>query len=124
MSQADNYISFHDLTPEARFLWASPSVYDVLGYEPEELIGVSVYDIVCLADHSEGREFHKESFMSDLVASQMVVRYKTKDGRPVHSVSVFSLCYDFVVNSVTALDSTAEACKWFMRESTCVTDEL
>jgi PAS domain S-box-containing protein len=111
MFQADNFFAFHDLTPEGRILWVSPSIYDVLGYEPEELVGVSGYDLLCPDDHAEGKEIHKETCMSDLVASQMFTRFKAKDGRAVHSMSVFSLCYDFVINSVTVLDSTVEMCK-------------
>ncbi|KAI8357486.1 hypothetical protein B0O80DRAFT_496245 [Mortierella sp. GBAus27b] len=107
--RADNYITFHDLTPEGRILWASPSVYDVLGYDPDELVGVVGYDIVLPADHEEGREFHRENFFNDLVASQIVVRYKAKDGQPVHCVSVISMCYDFVINSTTMLDTGGEA---------------
>ncbi|KAF9366730.1 hypothetical protein BGX34_009570 [Mortierella sp. NVP85] len=109
MSQAPNFISFHDLSPEARILWASPTVYDALGYEPEELAGKCGYDLVYPEDCSEGKEFHKESFIHDLVASQLIVRYKAKDGRPVPCLCVVSLCYDFAVNSTTVLDPGAES---------------
>jgi PAS domain S-box-containing protein len=111
MSRAANFISFHDLSPEGRILWASPSIFDALGYELEELVGRCGYDIVYPEDYTQGKEFHKESFINDLVASQIVVRYKAKDGRPVHCLCVVSLCYDFAVNSVTILDDAAEACK-------------
>ncbi|KAK3825267.1 MAG: hypothetical protein J3Q66DRAFT_436381 [Benniella sp.] len=106
---APNFISFHDLSPEARILWASPTVYDALGYEPEELAGKCGYDLVYPEDYSEGKEFHKESFIHDLVASQLIVRYKAKDGRPVPCLCVVSLCYDFAVNSTTVLNSGAES---------------
>ncbi|KAF9360597.1 hypothetical protein BGX34_007685, partial [Mortierella sp. NVP85] len=109
MSRAANFISFHDLSPEGRILWASPSIFDALGYELEELVGRCGYDIVYPEDYTQGKEFHKESFINDLVASQIVVRYKAKDGRPVHCLCVVSLCYDFAVNSVTILDEAAEA---------------
>ncbi|KAK3825268.1 MAG: hypothetical protein J3Q66DRAFT_384514 [Benniella sp.] len=109
MPQTVSFISFHDLSTDGRFLWASPTVYDVLGYEAEELVGRCGYDIVYPEDQSQGKEFHKETFINDLVASQIVVRYRGKDGRPVPCVCVISLCYDFLVNSATVLDQTAEA---------------
>ncbi|KAF9973364.1 hypothetical protein BGZ65_009307 [Modicella reniformis] len=109
MFRADGFISFHDLTPQARYLWASPTIYDVLGYEPEELFGVPAYDIVIPDDIPDSRDFHKENLMNDLVASQIVVRHRAKDGRPVHCLAVISLCYDFLVNCATLLDSDAEA---------------
>lgn len=112
MTRAVNFISFHDLSPDAHFLWASPTVYEALGYEPEELVGMGTYDLVYPEDHLQGKEFHKESFINDLVASQIVVRYKAKDGRPVTCLCVVSLCYDFAINSATVLDQSAKVCKW------------
>jgi len=114
MSQTVSFISFHDLSTDGRFLWASPTVYDVLGYEAEELVGRCGYDIVYPEDLSQGKEFHKETFINDLVASQIVVRYRAKDGRPVPCLCVISLCYDFLVNSATVLDQAAEACKFWI----------
>jgi PAS domain S-box-containing protein len=108
--RADNFISFHDLTPEARFLWASPTVYDLLGFEPDDLIGLPAYDIVLPVDIADSKTAHKENVMNDLVATQVVVRYKRKDGQTILFASLFSLCYDFIVHCATMLDPGAEAC--------------
>lgn len=64
LMQAANFITFMDLTPEARILWASSGVYDILGYEPDELVGMHGYNIVFPEDHSEGEKYHKEFFFS------------------------------------------------------------
>ncbi|KAF9982304.1 hypothetical protein BGZ65_003015 [Modicella reniformis] len=109
MFQADNFISFHDLTPEAHYLWASPTIYDVLGYEPEEVVGMRAYNYIFSDDIADSRTAHKENLINDLVASQIVLRYKDKDNRPVYCACVFSLCYDFIVNCATMLDPGAEA---------------
>jgi len=111
MVQAVNFISFHDLTPEGHYIWASPTVYEVLGYDQEDLVGVPGYNIIYPDDMAESKAVHKENLFNDLVASQIVVRYKGKDGRPVPCACVFSLCYDFIVNCATLLDPSAEACK-------------
>ncbi|KAF9932297.1 hypothetical protein BGZ65_004531, partial [Modicella reniformis] len=102
-------IGFDSMVIKARFLWISPTVYDVLGYEPEELFGEPGYNIVFPGEIPEIRTFHKENLINDLVASQIVLRYKGKDGRPVHCLVVISLCYDFIVNCATSLDPDAGA---------------
>ncbi|KAK3825181.1 MAG: hypothetical protein J3Q66DRAFT_327161 [Benniella sp.] len=109
MTQAPNFFAFLDLALDSRFLWVSPSVYDALGYEPEELVGMNGYDIVYPDDHEQGKEFHKQSFVHDLVAAQIVARCKAKDGRAVLCLCVISLCYDFSISCVTVLDHSAEA---------------
>ncbi|HEX2167222.1 MAG TPA: PAS domain S-box protein [Longimicrobiales bacterium] len=50
-------ISLHDET--GVFLYASPSVTDLLGYEPRELIGRSVYELVVEEDVGTLREAHE-----------------------------------------------------------------
>ncbi|KAK3825187.1 MAG: hypothetical protein J3Q66DRAFT_327178 [Benniella sp.] len=105
----NTFISFHDLTLEARFLWASPAIFDLLGYEPEDLSGVGVYEIIFPEDVPDGRTAHKENVMNELVATQVVVRYKHKDGHFVHFLACFGICYDFVLNVATMLDLSAEA---------------
>jgi PAS domain-containing protein len=109
LMQAANFILFLDLSPEGRILWASPGVYEILGYEPEELVGMRGYDILYPEDHSEGKKYHKESFVHDLIASQMIVRNKAKDGLPC--LCVANLCYDFFVTCTTILDPSTVSCK-------------
>ncbi|KAG0285778.1 hypothetical protein BGZ98_005327, partial [Dissophora globulifera] len=101
----DNFISFYDLTPEGRFLWLSPTVYDVLGYTPDELVGVAAYDLVNAEDIVQVRVSHKENLLNDLVASQTTLRLMAKDGHYVQCVTVHSLCYDFLVGCVTMVHS-------------------
>ncbi|KAG0237539.1 hypothetical protein B0O80DRAFT_289164 [Mortierella sp. GBAus27b] len=109
MFRTDNFITFNDLTPEARFLWVSPSTHDILGYDPEELLGTCGYNIVYPDDYAETKDFQREYIMSDLVASQIIVRINTKDGRVLLGLGFASVCYDFAVACVTILDSNAEA---------------
>ncbi|KAF9317463.1 hypothetical protein BG003_000725 [Podila horticola] len=107
MFHVDSYISFHDLSTEGRFLWASPSITDCLGYDPEELVGKPSYSIIYPDDIPLTRVAHQENLMNDLVASQIVVRFIGKDGRPIACVSNFSLCYDYIVNCTSLVDATA-----------------
>ncbi|KAG0311703.1 hypothetical protein BGZ99_009979, partial [Dissophora globulifera] len=121
MFQPDNFIAFHDLTPEARFLWLSPSIYDVVGYTPDELVGRPGYDIVSKEDTSQTRVAHKENFISDLVASQVTLRVIAKDGHFVPCVSVISLCYDFLISWVTMVHPDPGSYKLLRTQSTAMT---
>ncbi|KAI8358107.1 hypothetical protein B0O80DRAFT_274238 [Mortierella sp. GBAus27b] len=109
MAHTDSFIAFGDLSAAGRILWMSPNVYNILGYEPEELIGLPGYEVISPDDHANTREFQKEYVMNDLIASQMVARFKTKDGPPTLGVAVVSICYDFSVAIVSVLDSGVEA---------------
>ncbi|KAG0224077.1 hypothetical protein BGX31_008219 [Mortierella sp. GBA43] len=100
MTQADNFISFHDLSSDSRFLWVSPSAYDVLGYEPEELIGRPGRDVIFPGDHTDSKQFRnelkEENALNDLINSQIIIRFRTKDGRILTGVGTISFCYDFI----------------------------
>ncbi|KAG0245842.1 hypothetical protein B0O80DRAFT_274097 [Mortierella sp. GBAus27b] len=121
MFSADNYISFHDLTLGANFLWVSPSVQDVLGYTPEDLIGCPTYDYIHPEDIPLTKVTHKENLKNDLVASQIVIRYIAKDGRFIPCIAVFGLCYDFIFNCATLLDPNVYAYKQLRAHSTAMT---
>ncbi|KAF9955361.1 hypothetical protein BGZ72_003813, partial [Mortierella alpina] len=43
--------------------------------------------------------------MNDMVASQLMVRYRHKNGTIVSVMCVFSVCYEFIVNCATALST-------------------
>ncbi|KAF9959407.1 hypothetical protein BGZ70_008861 [Mortierella alpina] len=108
MEEALSYISLHDLTPEARYLWASPSIEDCVGYSPEELVGLPPYDFAIKDDIPLSRVTHQEN---DMVASQLMVRYRHKNGSIVSVMCVFSVCYEFIVNCATALSADGMSCK-------------
>ncbi|KAI9145018.1 hypothetical protein BKA69DRAFT_1052600 [Paraphysoderma sedebokerense] len=70
-----SFISFHDFSPRATFLYVSPSVYDILGFKPEEMIGTSTYDYVWPPDWEVGSRLHREIIGFDKVAVLTIVRY-------------------------------------------------
>ncbi|KAF9955360.1 hypothetical protein BGZ72_003812 [Mortierella alpina] len=99
-----DFISFHDLTPRAHFLWASPSIEDCLGYTSEEIVNLSPYDLIINDDLPSTKTTHAENILNDMVASQATIRYRHKDGSSVTVLCVFSVCYEFTVNCVTVLE--------------------
>jgi PAS domain S-box-containing protein len=58
----------HDLTPSATVLFASASVEDVLGYEPEEVVGSSCFDYFHPDELPFARDKHGESIKFDNAA--------------------------------------------------------
>ncbi|KAI8349009.1 hypothetical protein B0O80DRAFT_461921 [Mortierella sp. GBAus27b] len=85
------------------------NAYDVLGYEPEDVVGRPGYELMSPDDHANIKDFRKEYFKNDLIACQTAVRLKRKDGVFLSCVMLGSLCYDFAVATITILDSGAEA---------------
>ncbi|KAF9273133.1 hypothetical protein BGZ68_001773 [Mortierella alpina] len=100
----ENFISFHDLTPAAHFLWASSSIEDCLGYTPEEIINVSPYDLLIKDDIPITQTAHTENVLNDMVATQVTVRYRHKDGSAVPVLCIFSVCYEYIVTCITVLE--------------------
>ncbi|KAF9296826.1 hypothetical protein BGZ88_011784 [Linnemannia elongata] len=105
--QANNFISIHDLTPEGRTLWVSASITDCLGYTPEEFLQVTTYELLHPDDVELASVAHREHVLNDMVATQIVLRFRAKDGSYVANTSFFSLCYDFIVNCTTIVDPAA-----------------
>lgn len=58
----------HDLTPSATVLFASASIEDVLGYEPEEVVGSSCFDYFHPDELPFARDKHGESIQFDNAA--------------------------------------------------------
>ncbi|KAG0204317.1 hypothetical protein BGX28_003712 [Mortierella sp. GBA30] len=106
MFQDDNFISFHDLTPEGHFLWASPSVTTILGYDPEEIAGTPAYDVIHKDDIAYVKVAHQENVLNELVGTQVVLRFKHKAGSWIPCMVLFSLCYDYIVTCSTVINAT------------------
>ncbi|KAG0291699.1 hypothetical protein BGZ96_004908 [Linnemannia gamsii] len=105
--QANNFISIHDLTPEGRTLWVSDSIYDCLGYTPEEFLQTTTYELLHPDDVAIASVTHREHVLNDMVATQIVLRFRAKDGTYVANTSLFSVCYDFIINCTTIVDPAA-----------------
>jgi PAS domain S-box-containing protein len=65
----------HDLSPLAMVLYASHSIEDVLGYEPEEVVGKSCFDYFHPDELPFARAKHDESIHFDNAAVLSYCRY-------------------------------------------------
>ncbi|KAG0236555.1 hypothetical protein BGW42_003210 [Actinomortierella wolfii] len=106
MFQVNNFISFHDLTPDANFLWASSSITDCLGYEPEEVVGIPAYSLlVDIGNLGDIKTAHKVNVEEEKVGSQVFTHFTCKDGTTKPCTVMFSLCYDYIVACTTIIDA-------------------
>ncbi|KAF9951163.1 hypothetical protein BGZ72_007242 [Mortierella alpina] len=104
MFLVDNFISFHDLSPDGCFLWASSSITACLGYEPEEIIGIPAYDVIHSDDIAYVKVTHQENVLNEMVGTQVILRFKHKNGTFIPCMVIFSLCYDYIVTCSTVID--------------------
>ncbi|KAF9907375.1 hypothetical protein EC991_011024 [Linnemannia zychae] len=121
MFEVDNFISFHDLSPNGTFIWTSPSVTAILGYEHEEIEGVPAYDVMHKDDIAYCRLTHQENVLNDMVGTQIVVRFKHKDGSYVPCMVIFSVCFDYIVTCSTVIDTAQEAFRKVYTHSAAMT---
>ncbi|KAF9971855.1 hypothetical protein BGZ73_005110 [Actinomortierella ambigua] len=108
MFQVNNFISFHDLTPDANFLWASSSITDCIGFEPEEVVGIPAYSFLRDSSSNLGniRTAHKVNVEQEKVGSQIITHFICKDGSTKPCTVMFSVCYDYIVTCTTVIDAS------------------
>lgn len=101
-------IIIYDNTASASVLFASDSVYEVLGYKPEELSGFHGYKLT----HPDEREalgiIHNANVVEERMSSVTEYRSLRKDGTYVELDAIVHYCYDTIVSTnfiVTSQDS-------------------
>ena len=89
-----SFLSIHDLSPgmrllswsflnkflEGKYLWASPAIVDVLGYEPHEVVGQSAYKFFHPLEIAAVEKLHRSNLAQERVACQILFRARHKNG--------------------------------------------
>ena len=107
----------HDLSPNAIVLYASDSIDDVLGYDPEEVVGKSCFDYFHPDELPFARDKHGESIQFDnaavmsycryvplsisLIISSLICSLKNKQGAWIKCECVFTIVYDVFIAATT-----------------------
>ncbi|KAG0201237.1 hypothetical protein BGX28_005886 [Mortierella sp. GBA30] len=117
MFERNGFILFTDLTPNSKCLWASTSIEDCLGYQPEEIIGMSGFDFYFPEDVPTIKGYLGEILANDLVASQSILRYRRKDGSAVMALGIGSICHEFVVCYIVSVEADGMSCPPFRSHS-------
>ncbi|KAF9525481.1 hypothetical protein CPB83DRAFT_859319 [Crepidotus variabilis] len=74
-----SFIGIVDFSQEARWLYMTPSVADLLGFEPNELIGRPSLDLVHPDEFSQIRKLHYDTIQQDKAAVLVYLRMRHKD---------------------------------------------
>lgn len=101
-------MSFSDLNPEATILYASQSVAEVLGYEPEDIIGRSCFDYFHPDEVPFARHVHSRGIQLDKAASLHYARIKGRDGQWIGCECVFTVVYDILVACTSIYGGSAQ----------------
>ncbi|KAI9485474.1 MAG: hypothetical protein EXX96DRAFT_545232 [Benjaminiella poitrasii] len=92
-----NYISIYDTTADAKFLFVSESVTDVLGFLPEELIGMGGYEVTHPDERNALNLIHTGNVKSERMSTVVSYRSRHKDGHYVNCDAVVHYCYDTLI---------------------------
>jgi len=91
------FISIHDLTPDARILYSSDSIVDLLGYTPDEVVNQSAWNYFPQEELPYAKEFHQHGVNMDRAAMLSYCRVKNKAGEWIGCECCFTIVYDVMV---------------------------
>ena len=89
------------LTQDANLLFCSDSVTDVLGYEPPDLIGKSLFTLIHPEEKSKMAANWYAALLADSASVLVYCRLQTKQNIYVRCECVFTVVYDVTVTAVT-----------------------
>ncbi|KAI4100865.1 MAG: hypothetical protein LQ339_005368 [Xanthoria mediterranea] len=91
------FISIHDLSLDARLLYTSQSIVDILGYTPLEVVGKSCWEYFHPDEIPFARAVHGRGVQLDKAAVLNYCQIKNKDGRWVGCECVFTIVHDVII---------------------------
>lgn len=92
-----NFIIICDNTAVATVLFVSESVYDVLGFTPEELTGLNGYVLTHPDERPALGLIHTSTVGNEHMSSITVYRSRHKDGHYVQMDVIVHYCYDTII---------------------------
>lgn len=103
---------FHpDLHPDANILYASDSIFEILGYSPQDVINKSAFEFFHPDEIPYARSVHSRGVLLDKAAVLHYARLRSRDGRWVSSECCFSIVHDilFACISIYRRDAKSES---------------
>lgn len=95
-----------DFSTEARILYTSDSIVDVLGYTPEDVVERSCWEFFSPEDIPHAKHLHQRGIETDRAASLVYCRVKAKDGNWIGCECCFTIVHDVVVACTSVYKST------------------
>ncbi|KIJ26687.1 hypothetical protein M422DRAFT_785173, partial [Sphaerobolus stellatus SS14] len=81
-----SYIIIHDLSPEAKMLYLSPSLTEVLGFEPGDVLGTSSFDWMHPDEVEVVKQLHYDTIREDKAAAVAYLRVQNQEDAYVSCV--------------------------------------
>ncbi|KAK3697960.1 hypothetical protein LTR37_017184 [Vermiconidia calcicola] len=91
------FISIHNLEDDARVLYTSDSIIDILGYTPDEVVNKSAWGFFPPEELPYIRTFHRRRVSMDKAAVLAYCQVKSKDGAWIGCECCFTIVYDVMV---------------------------
>ncbi|SLM40829.1 PAS domain [Lasallia pustulata] len=91
------FISIHDLSLDARILYVSDSITDILGYSPQNVVGRSCWEYFHPDEIPFARAIHGRGVQLDKAAVLNYCQIKSESGRWVGCECVFTIVHDVMV---------------------------
>ncbi|KAI1734327.1 hypothetical protein F4680DRAFT_471235 [Xylaria scruposa] len=95
------FMTIHNLSHDANIIFASESVVDILGYQPQEIQGKSCFDYFHPDEIPFARSVHKRGVQLDKAAVLHYVRVLSKDGRFLNCECCFTVVHDVLVACIS-----------------------
>jgi PAS domain S-box-containing protein len=92
-----NYISIYDNTANAKLVYVSESVVDVLGFTPQELIGMGGYELTHPKERAALAIVHTANVTNERMSSLSTYRSRHKNGHYVTCDIIVHYCYDVMI---------------------------
>jgi PAS domain S-box-containing protein len=86
-----------DLTQDARILYSSDSIVDILGHTPEEVSGRPCWDFFHPEEVPVARDFHSRGVKLDKAAVLAYCNLRNRQGQWVRCECCFSVVYNVMV---------------------------
>lgn len=90
-----------DLTQDARIRYASDTIEDILGYQPQEVVNKSCWDYLHPDEIPFARTVHGRGVKLDKAAVLKYCQVKHRNGSWVGCECVFTVVYDVLVASIS-----------------------
>src|SRR5690349_7149791 len=95
--QYANHVNGADLTPDATILFASHSITEILGYQPDDIKGRSCFDYFHPEEIPFARAVHNRGVSLDKAAVLHYARIQAADGRWDSCECCFTVVHDVLV---------------------------
>ncbi|KAI1338542.1 hypothetical protein F5Y15DRAFT_120872 [Xylariaceae sp. FL0016] len=91
------FMTIHNLSPDANILFASDSIIDILGYQPQEVHGKSCFDYFHPDEVPFARSVHSRGVSLDKAAVLHYARVRSRDGHWISCECCFTIVHDVLV---------------------------